>query len=66
MYCVLSVKFCVIILCGNMAKFLYRAKNERGQIVTGTVTARNEFEAEKALLENSLFAVDIVSERHFD
>lgn len=42
-------------------KFLYRAKNESGDIVTGTVTARNEFEAEKALLDSKLYALDLIS-----
>lgn len=46
-----------------MAKYLYKAKNEHSQIVTGTVTAQNEFEAEKALLDNKLFALDIMSEK---
>jgi type IV pilus assembly protein PilC len=44
-----------------MAKYLYKAKNERGEIVTGTVTAQNEFEAEKALLDSKLFALDIMA-----
>lgn len=49
-----------------MAKFTYKAKNERGDIVTGTVTAQNEFEAEKALLDNKLFALDIMAEGGFN
>ena len=44
-----------------MSKYLYKAKNERGEIVTGTVIAQNEFEAEKALLDNKLFALDIMA-----
>ncbi len=48
-----------------MAKFLYKAKNDKGQIVTGTVSARDQFEAEKALLDNKLFAIDIALESKF-
>ena len=48
-----------------MAKYLYKAKNERGDIVSGTVTAQNEFEAEKALLDNKLFALDIMVQGGF-
>lgn len=48
-----------------MVKYLYRAKNNQGQIVTGTVTAGNEFEAEKALLDNRLVAIDIIQEKKF-
>lgn len=48
-----------------MVKYLYRAKNSQGQIVTGTVTAGNEFEAEKALLDNRLVAIDIIQEKKF-
>lgn len=48
-----------------MAKYLYKAKNEQGEVVTGTVTAQNEFEAEKALLDNKLFALDIMAEGGF-
>jgi len=48
-----------------MVKYLYRAKNNQGQVVTGTVTAGNEFEAEKALLDNHLVAIDIMREKTF-
>lgn len=48
-----------------MVKYLYRAKNSQGQVVTGTVTAGNQFEAEKALLDNRLVAIDIVQEKKF-
>lgn len=48
-----------------MVKYLYRAKNVQGQVVTGTVTAGSEFEAEKALLDNRLAAIDIVQEKKF-
>ena len=49
-----------------MAKYLYKAKNEQGDIVAGTVTAQNEFEAEKALLDNKLFALDIMAQGGFN
>lgn len=49
-----------------MAKFLYKAKNERGDMVSGTVVANNEFEAEKILFNNKLIAIDIVAERVVD
>lgn len=48
-----------------MVKYLYRAKNSQGQLVTGTVTAVNQFEAEKALLDNRLVAIDIIQEKKF-
>lgn len=48
-----------------MVKYLYRAKNNQGQIVTGTVTANNEFDAEKALLDNRLVVIDIIPEKKF-
>lgn len=47
-------------------KYLYKAKNERGDIVSGTVTAQNDFEAEKILFNNKLIAVDILPEKSFD
>ncbi len=47
-------------------KYLYKAKNGRGDIVTGTVQANNEFEAEKILFDNKLIAMDIVAERTFE
>src|SRR3989339_484116 len=46
-----------------MSRFLYRAKNDKGEIVSGTVQAKNEFEADKILQQNMLYAVDIMPER---
>lgn len=46
-----------------MSRFLYRAKNDKGEIVSGTVQAKNEFEADKILQQNKLYAVDIMPER---
>lgn len=48
-----------------MVKYLYRAKNNQGQIVTGTVTANNEFDAEKALMDHRLVVIDIIPEKKF-
>jgi len=44
-----------------MPKFLYKAKNNRGEVVTGTVIAPNHPEAEAVLIKNNLVPVDIVS-----
>lgn len=49
-----------------MAKFLYKAKNEKGDVISGTVIANNEFEAEKILFNNKLIAMDIIAERKVD
>ena len=49
-----------------MAKFLYKAKNDKGDIISGTVVANNEFEAEKILFNNKLIAMDIVAEKRVD
>jgi len=46
-----------------MNRFLYKAKNNKGEIVTGTVKAQNEAEAEKALFEHNLVASEIIPER---
>lgn len=46
-----------------MAKFLYKAKNNKGDIVSGTVIAQNEYEAEQVLLQNKLSAMEILPER---
>lgn len=45
-----------------MAKFLFKAKNSKGEIVTGSVEAANEFAAEKLLISNKLLPSDIISE----
>lgn len=44
-------------------KYLYKAKNDKGDIISGTVTANNDFEAEKILFDNKLIAMDLVPER---
>lgn len=46
-----------------MAKFLYKAKNDQGDVVSGTVQASNEVEAEKILFNNKLIAMDILPEK---
>ena len=46
-----------------MPKFLYKAKNEKGDIISGTVIAGNEFEAEKILFNNKLIAIDVMPEK---
>jgi len=45
-----------------MAKFLYKAKNKRGEIVTGTVKSLTEEDAEKVLSRHNLKALKIVPE----
>ena len=45
-----------------MAKFLYKAKNKRGETVTGTVKALTEDDAEKVLSRHNLKALKIVPE----
>lgn len=49
-----------------MAKFLYKAKNDKGDVISGTVIANNEFEAEKILFNNKLIAMDVIAERKID
>ena len=44
-----------------MKKFLYKAKGANGKIVTGTVTASNEFEAENVLMKHNLIAMELRS-----
>lgn len=44
-----------------MKKFLYKAKGANGKIVTGTVTATNEFEAENVLMKHNLVAMELRS-----
>lgn len=46
-----------------MAKFIYRAKNTSGDIVTGSVVSNNQVEAEDLLLKNNLILVDIEPEQ---
>ncbi len=42
-----------------MKKFLYKAKGANNKIVTGTVSAQNEFEAENVLMKHNLIAMEI-------
>lgn len=42
-----------------MKKFLYKAKGANGKIITGTVSAQNEFEAENVLMKHNLIALEI-------
>lgn len=44
-----------------MKKFLYKAKGANGKIITGTVTATNEFEAENVLMKHNLIAMELRS-----
>ncbi|MFA5927224.1 MAG: type II secretion system F family protein [Patescibacteria group bacterium] len=44
-------------------RFLYKAKNNKGEIVTGTVNAVNQYEAEKILVNHNLVALELVSEK---
>lgn len=46
-----------------MPRFLYKAKNDKGQVVTGTVRAGSNGEAEKLLLQHSLVPTEIIAER---
>lgn len=46
-----------------MAKYLYKAKNTSGDIVSGSVVAENDLQAESILLKNSLILVDLEPER---
>lgn len=44
-----------------MKKFLYKAKGANGRVVTGTVSAQNEFEAENVLMKHNLIAMEIIA-----
>ena len=46
-----------------MAKFLFKAKNNSGAVVTGSVEAANEFAAEKLLISNKLLPSEILAEK---
>lgn len=48
-----------------MAKFLYEAKNDRGQLVQGEVQASNEIAAEKLLMRNKLIVTNLEPEKSF-
>lgn len=44
-----------------MPRYLYKAKNNKGQFITGTVRAANTAEAEKVLVKHNLVPVEIVA-----
>lgn len=46
-----------------MSRFLYKAKNNQGEVVTGSVRAANVPEAEEILTRHNLVATDIVPEQ---
>lgn len=46
-----------------MKTFLYKARNGKGEIITGTVKAANEVEAESILVKHNLSALDIAAEK---
>lgn len=46
-----------------MARFLYKAKNNKGQIVTGTVRASNQSEAEKIIFDHAMVPTEIIAEQ---
>lgn len=46
-----------------MGKFIYEAKNEKGQLVRGEVQATTEVAAEKALMKNHLVVTDLQPEK---
>ncbi|PIS07837.1 hypothetical protein COT78_01200 [Candidatus Berkelbacteria bacterium CG10_big_fil_rev_8_21_14_0_10_43_13] len=46
-----------------MTRFFYKAKNNQGEIVTGTVRAANQPEAEKILVAHNLIATEIIQEK---
>jgi type IV pilus assembly protein PilC len=46
-----------------MAKYLFKAKNTSGDLVSGSVLAENEIQAENILLKNSLILVDLEPEK---
>lgn len=46
-----------------MSRFIYKAKNNKGEIVTGTVKADNKVAAEEVLIKHNLAAVDLIEEK---
>jgi type IV pilus assembly protein PilC len=46
-----------------MQKFQYKAKNNRGEIVSGTVKANNQGEAEKILIKHNLVPTEMNADR---
>ena len=45
-----------------MPRFLYKAKNNKGQIVSGTVRANSQTEAENVLIQHTLVPTEIIAE----
>ncbi len=48
-----------------MGKFLYKAKNDKGEIISGTVNASNESAAERVLYKNKLFVTELKADSVF-
>lgn len=48
-----------------MKKYLYKAKNNKGEVLTGTVKAENDLDAEEILLRHGLSVIDMVQEKGF-
>ncbi|HLC44075.1 MAG TPA: type II secretion system F family protein [Patescibacteria group bacterium] len=46
-----------------MTRFFYKAKNNKGEVVTGTVRAPDQSAAEKILITHNLVAIDIIPEK---
>lgn len=46
-----------------MKTFLYKAKNSRGQIISGTVKAENTVQAEKVLMNHNFMVMDLSVEK---
>ncbi len=48
-----------------MAKFHYKAKNDKGEVISGTIDAPNESGAEKTLYNNKLFVMELKADNAF-
>jgi len=46
-----------------MPRYLYKAKNDKSEIVTGTVRSDNQIEAEKVLVRHNLVPIEITPEQ---
>lgn len=44
-------------------RFIYKAKNNKGAVVTGTVKATTQFDAEKILIHHGLVPMELISEQ---
>lgn len=44
-------------------RFLYKAKNNKGEVVTGTVKAPSQYDAEKILVNHGLVTLEIIPEK---